>query len=327
MDQVSLGELLTNLDDDRFTVITGNSEALLRTIGQPKVQRIGIALTGFNSNIEPDRVQLMGRTEIGYLESISPDMRAQLVDSIFTVGFPAMIVSAGLKPPRELLARAMERNVVTLVTDLESSDAMDILNRALFSWLAPREVRHAVLVDVHGVGILLEGKSGIGKSEIGLELITRGHRLVADDLVILEQTAAHSVVGHSPELTRYHMEIRGLGIINIRDLYGAAAVRDRKRVELVVELVEWEEMTHVERLGVDRQELILAGVPVQQVTLPVRPGRSLTLIIEVAARNRLLQLSGTHSAEAFVEQLREQIGRTHNPMTEPPMSMAGDDDE
>ena len=174
-----------------------------------------------------------------------------------------------------------------------------------------------------GIPLLARGN---GKSEIGLELITRGHRLVADDLVILEKTSRNSVVGHSPELTRHHMEIRGLGIINIRDLYGAAAVRERKRVELVVELVEWSEMPNVDRLGLDRRDMILAEVPVQHVTLPVRPGRSLTLIIEAAARNRLLQAQGTHSAEAAAR-LGNQIASAHNPMTELPLSVVGDDDE
>ena len=327
MDKVTVGELISTMSDDDLVIVAGGASGLEKPIGQPKVQRVGIALTGFVKNVEPDRIQLMGRTEIGYLKTLPEDDRITLLNSVFAVGFPAVVISAGLPAPEHIRRLADIHGIALITTDLESSAVIERLNNAMFGWLAPREVRHAVLVDCHGVGILLVGKSGIGKSEIGLELITRGHRLVADDLVILEKTSRNSVVGHSPELTRHHMEIRGLGIINIRDLYGAAAVRERKRVELVVELVEWSEMPNVDRLGLDRRDMILAEVPVQHVTLPVRPGRSLTLIIEVAARNRLLQAQGTHSAEAFAARLGNQIASAHNPMTEPPLSVVGDDDE
>jgi HPr kinase/phosphorylase len=327
MDKVTVGELMSTLADTQLTVISGGSSGLDQPIGQAKVQRVGIALTGFVQNIESNRIQLMGRTEVGYLDTLPTVERVALLEALFAVGFPALVISAGLQPSEQLKSLADECGVALITTTLESTAVIDRLNNAMFGWLAPREVRHAVLVDVHGVGILLVGKSGIGKSEIGLELITRGHRLVADDLVILEKTSATSVVGHSPELTRHHMEIRGLGIINIRDLYGAAAVRERKRVELVVELVEWSEMPSVDRLGLDKREMSFADVSVQHVTLPVRPGRSLTLIIEVAARNRLLQIQGTHSAAAFAERLDTQISQAHNPMTEPPLSIGGDDDE
>ena len=327
MDKVTVGELISTMADERFSIIAGGIGGLEKPIGQAKVQRVGIALTGFVENIESDRIQLMGRTEVGYLMTLPTAERVRIVEMLFTSGFPAIVLSAGLAPFPEINNLADEHGVAVITTSLESTIAIDRLNSAMFGWLAPREVRHAVLVDVHGVGILLVGKSGIGKSEIGLELITRGHRLVADDLVILEQASPTSVVGHSPELTRHHMEIRGLGIINIRHLYGAAVVRERKRVELVVELVEWSEMPNIDRLGLDKREMSLAEVPVQHVTLPVRPGRSLTLIIEVAARNRLLQLQGTHSAEVFAERLGAQIAEVHNPLTEPPLSIAGDDDE
>jgi HPr kinase/phosphorylase len=162
---------------------------------------------------------------------------------------------------------------------------------------------HAVLVDVFGVGVLILGKSGIGKSEVGLELVAAGHRLVSDDVVILEQESATVVVGFGPDLTKFHMEIRGLGILNIKDLFGAASVRERKRVELICELVEWDPEADYDRVGLDTRRKDLAGVPVVHLTLPVRPGRSLKLIIEVAARDRLLKAQGTHSAQAFAARL------------------------
>ena len=169
--------------------------------------------------------------------------------------------------------------------------------------LTVSETVHGVLVDVYGVGMLLTGKSGIGKSEVALELISHGHRLVSDDVLHLQQVRPGVVVGHSPDLTRHHMEIRGLGIINIRDLFGSAAVRERKRVEQIIELLEWDPSEAYDRLGLDTQYLTLAGVPVAHARLPVRPGRSMRLVIEVAARNRLLQAQGTHSARAFADRL------------------------
>ena len=229
---------------------------------------------------------------MGYLETLNAQQRLETLTPFINIGFPALVLTADRDPPSELVQLCESAGVSLICTPLESTVAVDRINRSLRSWLSPRQVRHAVLLDVHGVGVLLIGKSGIGKSEIGLELISHGHRLVADDMVILDQTSSTAVVGHSPELTRNHMEIRGLGIINIRDLYGVAAVRERKRVELVVELVEWGEMPAIDRLGLSVREMALAGVPVRHITLPVRPGRSLSLIIEVAARNRLLQVQG-----------------------------------
>lgn len=303
MASVTVGELLSALGAEDFRLAAGGLAGMRRRIGRRTVQRVGVALTGHTQHLVSDRVQLIGRSEGSYLDAAEATERATRLEELIAAGFPALVMTTGRTPPPELPALCDDAGCALIVTDLESIDATHRLEMALDDWLAPRASRHAVMVDVYGVGVLMIGKSGIGKSELGLELVTRGHRLVADDLVLMQQLGPTAVVGYSPELTRHHMEIRGLGIINIKDLFGAAAVRDRKRVELVVQLVEWDPAADYDRLGLESRTMELAGVPVEQVTLPVRPGRSLSLIIEVAARNRLLRAQGTHSAQAFAARL------------------------
>ncbi len=292
--------------DGSFTLQVGGTglEAPLR---HRTIQRLGVDLTGYTEHMQRDRVQMLGRSEAGYLATLSAEERDQHLEEIADAGLGVLVITAGQTPQPLLLTLAASHGFALLTTALESTEATARINAVLHHHLRPRGTRHGVLVDVYGVGVLVVGKSGIGKSEVGLELVTRGHRLVADDLVRIEQESPNSIIGACPELTRHHMEIRGLGIINIRDLFGAAAVRDQKRIELVVELVEWQAGLEFDRLGLDTRYMELAGVPIKHITLPVRPGRSLTLIIEVAARNRLLEAQGTHSAQAFAERLDNHI--------------------
>lgn len=300
---VTVGEILgLSAIAEAFSVQAGGS-ALSRHIRQRTVQRLGVALTGYTEHLDHDRVQLMGRSEHGYLATLDPESRAALLARIVAVGFPALVITCGLPVPVELLALAPAHDLALVATKLESPTALERLNEVLTQYLTPTESVHGVLVDVFGVGVMLIGKSGVGKSEVALELISHGHRLVGDDVILVQQEQPGLVIGTNPELTRYHMEIRGLGIINIRDLFGAASVRERKRVELVIELVEWAPDAEYDRLGLDTHYMALAGVPVAHIRLPVRPGRSLRLIVEVAARNRLLQAQGTHSARAFAARL------------------------
>jgi HPr kinase/phosphorylase len=326
--EVSIRELASHLVPEyQFSVVAGGEAGLERIVGLPDVQRVGIALTGHVDHTVPNRIQLLGRAEMKYLATLAPEERHTLLRTLCEAGIPAMVVTAGEKITPELIEVADEFAVALLSTESESTIATEQLHKVLLAWLSCREVRHAALVDVHGVGVLLLGKSGIGKSEIALELVSRGHRLVADDVVILDRTGSTAVVGHSPELTRNHMEIRGLGIINIKDLYGVAAVRERKRVEFAVELVEWDEMSQIDRLGLDLQRIELAEVKVPFISLPVRPGRSLSLIIEVAARNRLLQVQGTHSARTFAQRLGDHIAQADDHLTEPPSNSVEEIDE
>lgn len=304
-----VGELLDALTPfDSFRLIAG-AEALTREIRHATIQRVGVALTGYVEHLDDDRVQMLGRSELGYLWSRATSERDNVLTVLMDVGFPAMVVTADGAIPPELIAKAAAAPCALIATSDESTVATERINRALHSLLTPRDSRHGVLVDVFGVGVLLMGKSGIGKSEVGLELVADGHRLVTDDVVLLEQESPHVVMGSGPDLTRHHMEIRGLGILNIRDLFGAASVRERKRVELVCELVEWDNEAEYDRLGLDEQTMALAGVPVAHLVVPVRPGRSLKRILEVAARDRLLKVQGTHSAQAFAQRLRDLLSR------------------
>lgn len=300
---VTVGEILgVSGIAEAFSVRAGGA-GLSRTVRERTVQRLGVALTGYTEHLEHARMQLMGRSEHGYLATLDAMAREALLTRIVSVGFPALVLTCGLPMPAELLALAPTHDLALIGTSLESPVALERLNEVLTQYLTPSESVHGVLVDVFGVGVMLIGKSGVGKSEVALELISHGHRLVGDDVILIQQEQPGLVIGTNPELTRYHMEIRGLGIINIRDLFGAASVRERKRVELVIELVEWEADGEYDRLGLDPHYLPLAGVPVSHIRLPVRPGRSLRLIVEVAARNRLLQAQGTHSARAFAARL------------------------
>ncbi|MEZ4471418.1 MAG: HPr(Ser) kinase/phosphatase [bacterium] len=311
--EVTVGELADALASRGYRLVAG-AAARPRPIHQPTIQRVGVALTGYTVHLEHDRVQMMGRAELGYLWSQPPDKRREVLDLLALADFPALVVTTDLEPPPELCQVGDEQPFAVLLTDEPSTVATERVNAHLHRWLAVRSSIHGVLIDVFGVGVLILGKSGIGKSEVALELVAAGHRLVSDDVVILEQESNNVVVGSGPDLTRYHMEIRGLGILNIKDLFGAAAVRERKRVELVCELMEWDPAAHYDRVGLDTQRMELAGVPVTHLTLPVRPGRSLKLIIEVAARDRLLKAQGTHSAQAFAHRLADLLSRGAAPV-------------
>lgn len=304
---VTVAELLAGLDAVAFQVVAGQA-ALDRPILHRNVQRLGVALTGYTEHLMADRLQMAGRSESGYLRSLAPEARAAVLGKVLGVGFPALVVTAGHRPSPELVAAAEAHAVALLCTDEESTDATERIERFLTRCLAPQESRHGVLVDIYGVGVLLLGKSGIGKSELALELVAAGHRLVADDQVHLLQTSPRVVTGTCSALARHHLEIRGLGILNAKDLFGAAAVREQKRVELVVELVEWDPTVEYERVGERDAFTTLAGVAVRTVTLPVRPGRSLRVVLEVAARNNLLRIQGTHSARNFVDRLNAALG-------------------
>ena len=324
---VTVGELLMAVrQKDDFELLAGGLRGLERSIGKKSVQRLGVSLTGHLEHLDAQRVQIIGRSEAGYLAQCDDDERSRIIERLVDKEIPCIFITAGIQPPKPLCEIADLNGLAIVGTPSESTRAIEQIESHLLRWLAAQEVRHGVLVDVYGVGVLMIGKSGIGKSEVGLELISKGHRLVADDSVILKRMSDRSVVAHSPEITRHHMEIRGLGIINIRHLFGVSSVRDRKRVELVIEMMEWEEMPEVDRLGLKDEHIHLAGVPVKHIRLPVRPGRSLTLIIEVAARNRLLAVQGIHSARDFAARLSQHISENVQESFEAPDTGDGDDE-
>jgi len=286
--------------------LVAGKEGLTRSVGTTEIQKPGLALAGHIESLHPARVQVLGASEISYLQTLGEETAATRTRAVCSKELPCVIVTGGLQVPPALVAVCTERQLPLLRSPLSSLELIEQLRAFLSVCFSPTSSLHGVLVDVFGIGILLLGKSGIGKSELALDLVMRGHRLVADDIVELRH-ATDSIYGSGPDLIKHHMEIRGLGILNIKDLFGIAAVRDDKKVEVVVELVEWAEDEEYDRLGVEEQSYAILGVNIPMIRLPVRPGRNMTSIIEVAARNQLLKVRGHHSAREFQDRLVRAI--------------------
>lgn len=276
--------------------------------------RPGLLLAGFERGFAADRIQVLGEPELAYLDSLGPGERAAALDRLCVPSVPCVVVAGGLAAPPELITMGRERGVPVLASDAEPSRLAYDIASYLDELLAPGIAIHGTLVDVYGVGLFFTGKSGIGKSECALDLIVRGHRLVADDTVELRRRAETVLIGTCPELTRHHMEVRGLGVINIKDLFGVASTRNSKRVELLVQLERWEHGLQYERLGLDDQTYEIAGLRIPLIRMPVAPGRNVAILVEVAARNQLLRSRGHHAARKFAarvdRQLRSQGGET-----------------
>jgi HPr kinase/phosphorylase len=299
---LTVRSLLDESSGLRLVLLAGEA-GLARRITNQRIQKPGLALAGYVKQVHPERVQILGSTEISYVQTLSEDEARRSVDSFMSLDPACIIVTKGLDVPQVLLDSAERRGVPLLRTPIVSSTAIDAIQKHLELQLAPTASIHAVLMDVLGVGVLLLGKSGIGKSEAALDLIMRGHRLVADDLVEVRRTSGEVLVGWASELIKHHMEVRGLGIINIKDMFGVAAVRDEKKIELVLELTRWDVTENHDRLGIDEMVYPILEVPVPLLRIPVSPGRNVSSLIEVAARNRLLQVRGHHSAREFQERL------------------------
>ncbi len=278
-----------------------------RCITNPYPQKTGLALAGFDEYLREGRVLVLGQSEVRFLESLSPVERAAVIRRVFSHALPCMVVTAGFQPPPEVLAEADLANLPVMTTRAATPLAMARLSDALDVYLAARTVVHGVLMDILGLGVLIVGESGIGKSECALDLVVRGHRLVADDTVELRARADSYLMGNCPELTRHHMEIRGLGLINVQDLFGVASTRRSKRVELVIQLERWDPAREYDRLGLDETHHEMLGVRVPMVRMPVAPGRNLAILVEVAARNQLLRNGGLNAARRLVDRLDARL--------------------
>jgi HPr kinase/phosphorylase len=285
----------------KLRVVAGRA-GLGHEIQLSRVQRPGLALTGYTDYIRYGRVQILGSSEVGYLATLTARQRAQILNRLLRCRISCFVVTKGLKPPTELVREAARRGVPVLVTPLESTPFIKHLSSFLDERLARRIHIHSVLLDVFGLGVLITGESGIGKSECALDLIDRGHRLVADDVVEIKRMT-DVLVGSSPDLTRHHMELRGLGILNIKDLYGVSSIRASKRIELVVDLERWESGKEYDRLGLQQETLSILGVAMPFIRMPVAPGRNIALLVEVASRNQLLKERGYDGARRFAERV------------------------
>ena len=280
---------------------------LSRPLTSSRVQKPGLALSGFPEQLHRGRIQLLGGTEIRYLSGLATEGRQLAVDTLMSSEPVCVVVTRGKAPPSELVRACEGGGVALLVSELVTGELIARLGAYLDDVLAPSTSIHGVLLDVLGVGVLLLGKSGIGKSEAALDLLVRGHRLVADDIVNLRRRGPDLLYGSGSSIIRHHMEIRGLGIINIQDLFGISSIRDAKKIELVMELAEWQPEEEYERLGLDDEYFEILDARLPKLKVPVRPGRSIATIIEVAARNQLLKFMGHHAARAFQDRLNRAI--------------------
>jgi len=279
--------------------LVAGQEGLQRKIAVPDINRPGLALAGYFDYFAFERIQVLGRTELSYLQGLDQDKVRESVRKLLEWDVCCFVITQGLEPPEELFRAVEGKHVSVLKSLMPTTKLIADLTIYLEDKLAPETSLHGTLVDVYGIGALILGKSGIGKSECALDLVERGHRLVADDLVDIKRTAERILMGSGPELIRHHMEIRGLGIINIKNLFGIGAIRDRKRVELVINIEEWDENKEYDRLGLDELTYTILDVELPRIIIPVRPGRNLSIIIEVAAMNQRLKKSGYHTAREF----------------------------
>jgi len=304
---IRVDSLLEARDAGLALELVGGKGGLGRRISGPRIQKPGLALTGYTAYVHAERLQVLGLTEISYLRSVEPEKRRMGLETLCALEPSCVVVTRGLEVPQELVAGGDRHEVPIFSTPLMSSVFINRVTKWLEDRLAPTTSVHGVLIDVLGVGILLLGKSGIGKSEAALDLVLRGHRLVADDIVEIRKRVPDMIYGSGSDIIKHHMEIRGLGIINIKDLFGISAVRDAKKIELVVELVEWNEEEEYDRLGVEELRHSILDVAVPMLRVPIRPGRNITTIIEVAARNLLLKYQGKHSAREFQDRLNRAL--------------------
>ncbi len=294
-----------------LSLIAGR-KGLAREIHTPEVSSPGLALAGYTRRFVAKRVQIFGQTEISFLESLDPEQRSRALAFVFGSGIPCAFVSKGQTPPSELLQAADQAGVAVIRTTLRTGDFYRRLQPYLEEAFAPTTAIHGSLADVYGIGLLFLGRSGIGKSECVLDLVERGHRLVADDLVFVQGRQNDVLIGRAHEQQGHHMEIRGVGIVDVRTLFGIRAVRQQKRIEVVVQLEEWETGKEYDRTGLrDEREEIL-GIEVPKVTIPINPGKNITVIAEVIAMNHLLKYSGEDSAAAFEQALIDRMTPVRN---------------
>jgi HPr kinase/phosphorylase len=303
MDSFTVQELEQSRESQFGLTLMAGRKGLKRKISHPQVQKMGLALTGFVEFVNRERLQVIGKTEMVYLSTLSPDIQREVIQRICGLEIACIVVTRSLEIPQGLLDEADRKEIPVFRTDLLTTDFIERITKFLEWKLAPTTSIHGVMMDVFGVGVLILGKSGIGKSECALDLILRGHRLVADDMVFIRKRGLSVLLGSGFEVIQHHMEIRGLGIINIRSLFGVEAIRERKKIELVVELMGWEAYQEYDRLGFEEEKYPILEIELPLLRIPVTPGRNLTTIIEVAARNHLLRMMGYNSTLEFEKKL------------------------
>ena len=301
---VKLGKLIEEFDLEVLRGVENYADVLIQ---REDVNRPGLQLVGFFDYFDAKRMQLLGRVESTYLEQISAEERRKCFDAFLAHDIPALVITRGLDPFPELMEMAEKYDRTILRTQETTTAFMGALIAALRNYLAPRITRHGVLVEVYGEGVLLLGESGVGKSETAIELVKRGHRLVADDAVEIKRVGVKRLVGSAPELIRHYIELRGIGVVDVQQLFGMSAVREDQDIDLVVNLEQWNDATMYDRLGLEQLYTVILDVKVPALTVPVKPGRNLAIIVEVAAMNNRHKKMGYNAAQAFTQQINEHF--------------------
>lgn len=298
-------------DPLQLEALTGEV-GLDRQLPDAEVASPGLALAGYTGRFAPNRLHVFGETEITYLATLSSEQRHETLSKFFNFELPCVFVTKGQEVPEELLELARARGVPVLRSKLKTAEFYRRVKPIVEEAFAPRTTLHGSLADVYGVGLLFVGRSGIGKSECVLDLVERGHRLVADDVVQVTRRGNDVLIGQGHELAAHHMEIRGIGLVDIPTLFGVRAVRQQKRIEVVVQLMDWEQAKDADRTGLNRDETSILDVSVPCVVVPLNPGKNITVIAEVVAMMHLLRFSGVDVAAAFnarlIKRMREQRG-------------------
>jgi HPr kinase/phosphorylase len=309
MPELTVEKLYKDRKDFFDLTLLNSEEGLKKLIVNSEIHRPGLALTGFMNRFPNQRTQILGETEMTFINQLSPDQLAEMCNRIFKIDVPLIIISKGITPPIDFLAIADKYKTPVFSSRLTTSELTNRLSVIMDTIFAPSITVHGTLVDVYGVGLLYSGKSGIGKSEIALDLVERGHRMVADDVIKITRKAPDLIVGTGSELLGHHMEVRGVGIIDVEKLFGIRSVRLQKRIELEAHLTLWKDDLDYERLGIEEHTTTILGVQIPQITIPISPGKNITVISEVIAMNHMLKVYGENVAAEFSRRLNERIQR------------------
>lgn len=312
MNEISIQTLLKQFGRRLGLRLVAGEGGLERPVYRTDTHRPGLALTGFIEVFNFDLIQVLGNHEIEYLRSQPRERRRESLHIIYQFDMPCVIITGQGRLLPEFREFANQCDIPLLRSEFDTTQFIHLLHFYLDDVFAPQVTLHGTLVDVHGIGLLFTGRSGIGKSEVGLDLVERGHRLVADDTVIVTRKTQGLLIGQSPEVLQDHMEIRGIGIVNIKKMFGTRGTRRQKRVEVMVHLVDWDEKYEYERVGLEDKSKVVLGVEVSQITVPLVPGKNITVIAETIALNHLLHLGGDYPVREFNARLLRNIQRKQN---------------
>lgn len=291
----------------RLRLVTGGEQALAREVKRAEISSPGLALAGYTERFVGGRIQVLGETDVSYLNSLDDERRREAVETFLSFDIACIIATKGQELPDVLIEVAERQGTPVVVSELKTAEFYRRMIPFMNDRFAPRTHLHGSLADVYGVGLLFVGRSGIGKSECVLDLVERGHRLVADDVVQVSRQGHDVLIGRGHELSRHHMEIRGIGIVDVRALFGIRATRLQKRIEVVVQLVKWEQQEAYDRTGLESEHTDILAVPIRRVTIPLNPGKNITVISEVVAMNHLLRYSGVDTPAAFNARLKDSM--------------------